>query len=1599
MFSGGLQGERRPGVGRQRMCGHRRRGIVTLLAGAVLMAWWLGATPSGSPPAGAQPGSPPARPRALYQAGFDLFKRGDYEQAAIYYAEADKGRDELSPREQIELRKAVERNNVALQARRDGAVKIRMAEEAARQGRTLEANNLLKLADTQYLSPADRQALQRVQERMKSSAMAQGPELPSPTPIKGDYKSLLAAGRTALQHGDFEMAEALANQADQVAPKWWLNPPWHDNTNKLRRDIQNTRRSFAAQPGDKKEGLSPFKGLRNMFKPAPSPKEVRNEERIRQVGNDGPTLPPPPPMLLPKDKGFPQEAGPTRPPFGSRADGSRADRGGVTPAEAKGPPTLPEPKGLQTTARPPSGPQRELPADPKVLLQEARALLKDNRLDEAEALCHRAAAIPARRGLFDSLIQDTPDRVLGEINSARSRRDREESARLLVEARKLFDQRMYAEAKVAAYRAAKLHGPYSVWEMGDRPSRIISEIEKLEAKQGKPFTSEPRMAQNNQGSKHSAAPSIAQVASKQQAKALVAEARELERKGRLIEARRKAIEAAQFGNVFAADEDTPQNVLAGLAAQCDRQVQLLLQRIEATAAGTDPGRFNKAEGDLTAARQLAHAFGQDAGRIEHKARWLRDLQLSLGMTPPPAPLAAGPPAEGKPQIGMDKLHRARLELKAGNTHIARPLAEELASDPGFGVQAEAFALIRSIDVEERNQALLTADRTAQAVIEAYKARNYKMARNILANLDLRLVNAQTQAALREIGSTQEMQPTAAHGDSHRLKPEVIQTQDTQPNISEPGRAQATDFGPLTARTTDPFDQLKAMEEIQFQQLRSRGLQAQNVSTDHATRGDLQRGMDVLTDYLNHLSATQLDPERMALLRRPVEMRLQNLKTLKAQEDLRKEEQQLANRGHNEGRRNQAIAKNQEQVVELMKQYRMFHKQGQLKEARAIVLQVKELDPDNTAATVALQILATQMYQNEHDRQKAINEDIFIRALDNDRGPYVNISNPLHVDGDRMSQAKKRSDSSRIPSIFQNPRERQIEQQLSLPVTISLKDMPLGTAIEYLRVHTGVPIMADEGALKEANISLDQPVSLPVEGISLKSALNHLLRRVHLTYVIRDEALLITTEGEAKGRYKTMTYSVADLVIPVDNKPTPSVFSFQAALERHIASQAGGYQTSINPGPMSLHGGQPVSMGTGMPYTPGGPGAGTAMAPGKRLAGQTIEDLLIDLVKNTIAPTTWRDVGGQGTIQYFPLGMGLIVSQTQEVQEEVFALLQSLRRLLDLEVAIELKLVAVSEAFFERLGLDFDITFLTNNKRYETQLLSGQFQPAGFINQFRPGRFVSGLTPAGTFQPDLNIPIRNSSFDFITPPFGGYPGTLGADGGLSLGLAFLSDVQVFMLLEAAQGDRRTAVMQAPKITVFNGQTATITVTDSAFFLLGVTANVTGFGNLFFSPTQTPLPLGVTMTVTPVVSADRRFVRLNMSPTLTNLSSTNVPLIPVQIPIPTFVFGPGVGGTAGPPEHIFQMFFQQPTVTTIAVDTTVNVPDGGTVLMGGLKTLSEARNEFGPPILSKIPYINRLFRNIGYGREAQSLMIMVTPRIIIQEEEMNIYEGREAPIPRF
>src|SRR5262249_60744312 len=117
-----------------------------------------------------------------------------------------------------------------------------------------------------------------------------------------------------------------------------------------------------------------------------------------------------------------------------------------------------------------------------------------------------------------------------------------------------------------------------------------------------------------------------------------------------------------------------------------------------------------------------------------------------------------------------------------------------------------------------------------------------------------------------------------------------------------------------------------------------------------------------------------------------------------------------------------------------------------------------------------------------------------------------------------------------------------------------------------------------------------------------------------------------------------------------------------------------------------------------------------------------------------------------------------------------------------------------------------------------------------------------LCRARTLTPARDTPLRRITFNMPPPPFA-YPNSPGNNGGLSLGLAFLNDIQVFMFMEAAQGDRRFNVMQAPKLTAANGQSANITITDFQFFVTDVQVfNING--QVIFRPTNTPVPVGGT-----------------------------------------------------------------------------------------------------------------------------------------------------------
>ena len=97
------------------------------------------------------------------------------------------------------------------------------------------------------------------------------------------------------------------------------------------------------------------------------------------------------------------------------------------------------------------------------------------------------------------------------------------------------------------------------------------------------------------------------------------------------------------------------------------------------------------------------------------------------------------------------------------------------------------------------------------------------------------------------------------------------------------------------------------------------------------------------------------------------------------------------------------------------------------------------------------------------------------------------------------------------------------------MTLNYHDVPLVEVIEDLRAVPGVNIYIDAVALAEHGISLDRPITIEVADVSLESALKLLLQPLHLTSLIKDDLLQITTEPRG-GPLASVTYDVSDLVV-------------------------------------------------------------------------------------------------------------------------------------------------------------------------------------------------------------------------------------------------------------------------------------------------------------------------------------------------------------------------------------------------------------------------------------------------------------------------------------
>jgi type II secretory pathway component GspD/PulD (secretin) len=83
---------------------------------------------------------------------------------------------------------------------------------------------------------------------------------------------------------------------------------------------------------------------------------------------------------------------------------------------------------------------------------------------------------------------------------------------------------------------------------------------------------------------------------------------------------------------------------------------------------------------------------------------------------------------------------------------------------------------------------------------------------------------------------------------------------------------------------------------------------------------------------------------------------------------------------------------------------------------------------------------------------------------------------------------------------------------------------------------------------------------------------------------------------------------------------------------------------------------------------------------------------------------------------------------------------------------------------------------------------------------------------------------------------------------------------------------------------------------------------------------------------------------------------------------------------------------PTIGTRELVTTVTVPNGSTVVLGGLITVTDRDSVRGIPILSSIPGLGKLFSTTTKVEDRQELLIFLQPQIVNDERSL-AYANRD------
>ena len=304
---------------------------------------------------------------------------------------------------------------------------------------------------------------------------------------------------------------------------------------------------------------------------------------------------------------------------------------------------------------------------------------------------------------------------------------------------------------------------------------------------------------------------------------------------------------------------------------------------------------------------------------------------------------------------------------------------------------------------------------------------------------------------------------------------------------------------------------------------------------------------------------------------------------------------------------------------------------------------------------------------------------------------------------------------------------------------------------------------------------------------------------------------------------------------------------------------------------------------------------------------------------------------------------LVIVATENEQEEVDTLINELDKPTR-QVLIETKLVQVSSNPTTAKGVNWSGTLAAQNVSFGNGLMVGN------TTANLPGTPTTGFgghpgtTPSSSSQTVLNILQGAGGVSWNTVS------------GFTPGIGFLNADGAHAVLSFLNSTFDAQIVSTPRIVTLDNQMATIEVTRSFPILniSGGSANSSGSASITYSN------VGTILQVTPRISAND-FIWLKVIPVV----SSHFGDVTVTVP----------GGNGNPSSS-----FPVPLFDNRKIDSQVMVPNGNTLVMGGLVSDNPTAGYSKVPLLGDIPGLGWAFRSETKATTKDNLIIFMTPTII-------------------